>query len=144
MYILLLVIHVIVCFVLIAVVLLQAGRGGGFSEMMGGSQPSSIFGTQTSEFMTKATEVCAVIFIITSLSLGILSTQRGKSLMANRSFADSLKKVASAKTLPGNVKTDISKAADTVKTEVPKTVNVVNAAKDTVSQTAAPDAAKKL
>lgn len=81
LYALVLVIHVIVCLVLIFVVLLQAGRGGGFSDMLGGGQPQSLFGTQTNAFMVKATEVCAVLFIITSLSLGMMSTQKGKSLV---------------------------------------------------------------
>lgn len=81
MYIFLIVLHVVVCLVLIFVVLLQAGRGGGFSDMMGSGQPQSVFGTQTNAFMTRATEVCAVLFIVTSLSLGMLSTQRGKSLI---------------------------------------------------------------
>src|SRR4051812_20529851 len=94
MYIFLLIIHVIVCFVLVAVVLLQAGRGGGFSDMMGGAQPQSIFGTQTNAFMTRATEVCAVLFIVTSLSLGILSVQRGKSLMDSRSIINRINKAA--------------------------------------------------
>jgi preprotein translocase subunit SecG len=81
MYIFLIVVHVFVCLVLILVVLLQAGRGGGMSGMIGAGQPQSLFGTQTNAFMTRMTEVCAVIFIITSLSLGIMSTQRGKSLV---------------------------------------------------------------
>ena len=84
MYIFLLIVHVIVCVVLILVVLLQAGRGGGFSDMLGGGQPQSLFGTQTNAFMVRATEVCAIVFIITSLSLAILSTQRGKSLVAKQ------------------------------------------------------------
>ena len=84
MYIFLLIVHVIVCIVLVLVVLLQAGRGGGFSDMLGGGQPQSLFGTQTNAFMIKATEVCAVVFIITSLSLAILSTQRGKSLVSKQ------------------------------------------------------------
>ena len=100
MYIFLLVIHVIVCFVLVAVVLLQAGRGGGFSDMMGGSQPQSIFGTQTNEFMTRATEVCAVLFIVTSLSLGIFSSQHGKSLMEKRALLNALKKTAAEPAKP--------------------------------------------
>ena len=90
MYALLLVIHVIVCLVLILVVLLQAGRGGGFSDMLGGGQPQSLFGTQTNAFMLRATEVCAVVFIITSLSLAILSTQRGKSLVTNQKLMQEL------------------------------------------------------
>ena len=81
MYIFLIIVHVIVCLVLVLVVLLQAGRGGGISDMMGGGQPQSIFGTQTNAFMMRATEVCAVLFIITSLSLGIITAQRGKSLV---------------------------------------------------------------
>ena len=81
MYALILIIHVIVCFVLIFVVLLQAGRGGGFSDMLGGGQPQSLFGTQTNAFMVKATEVCAVVFILTSLTLGLMSTHKSKSLM---------------------------------------------------------------
>src|SRR3989338_7690903 len=81
MYIFLIIVHVIVCLVLVLVVLLQAGRGGGISDMMGGGQPQSIFGTQTNAFMMRATDVCAVLFIITSLSLGIITAQRGKSLV---------------------------------------------------------------
>lgn len=85
MYAFLLVVHVFVCIVLIAVVLLQAGRGGGMSEMGGGaSTTSSILGTQTSTFMMRATEICAIIFVVTSLSLAVLSAQRGKSLIEGR------------------------------------------------------------
>ncbi|OGW90881.1 MAG: preprotein translocase subunit SecG [Omnitrophica bacterium RIFCSPHIGHO2_02_FULL_63_14] len=81
MYIFLIIVHTLVCFFLIAVILLQAGRGGGLSEMAGGGQTQSIFGTQTNVFMMRLTEVCAVVFILTSLSLALLSTHRGKSLM---------------------------------------------------------------
>lgn len=81
MFIFLMIIHVIVCLVLILAVLLQAGRGGGMSDMFGGGQPSSLFGTQTNVFLTRATEVCAVLFMVTSVGLGLLTTQKSKSLM---------------------------------------------------------------
>jgi preprotein translocase subunit SecG len=89
----LIVVHVFVCLVLVAVILLQAGRGGGLSDIAG-SQPQSILGTQTNAFMTRATEVCAVVFIVTSLSLGILSARQGKSLMERNRVVDALKGAA--------------------------------------------------
>ena len=87
MYLFVMIVHVIACLVLILVILLQAGRGGGLSGMVGSGQPQSILGTQTNAFMTRATEVCAVIFIMTSLTLGIMSTHRGKSLMERQNLA---------------------------------------------------------
>ena len=75
-----LVVHVFVCFVLVAVILLQAGRGGGLSDAFGGGA-QTIFGTRGAAYLTRATTVCAVIFLLTSLSLAILSVQRGRSLM---------------------------------------------------------------
>src|SRR3989338_10129178 len=86
MVVFLIVVHIFVCIVLILVILLQAGRGGGLSDIAG-SQPQSILGTQTNAFMTRATEVCAVIFILTSLTLGIISTQKGKSLMERQNLS---------------------------------------------------------
>ena len=75
------VIHIIASLVLILVILMQAGRGGGMSEMFGGASTQTIFGTSVGQFLTKATAVCAVLFIITSLSLAVLSSKRSKSLM---------------------------------------------------------------
>ena len=50
-------VHVIVSLILIAVILLQAGRGGGLSESFGGSQTQTILGTKTSLFLKRATAV---------------------------------------------------------------------------------------
>lgn len=79
-YPLILVIHVFVCFVLVLVILLQAGRGGGLAEAFGGTA-QSIFGTRGAVYLTRATTVCAVLFMLTSLTLAFLSAQRGRSLM---------------------------------------------------------------
>ncbi len=73
-----LVIHIIVCLVLIAVILLQAGRGGGVADV--GSAPSML-GTQGTTLLTRATTACAVIFMLTSIGLAVISAQKGKSLM---------------------------------------------------------------
>jgi len=76
-------IHVIVSLVLIFVILLQAGRGGGLSESFGGSSTQTIFGTKTSVFLMRATAASAVIYIITCLVLGVMTSHRGKSLISN-------------------------------------------------------------
>lgn len=85
MYTLILIIHVLVCLVLVAVILLQAGRGGGIADVFGGGT-QSILGTRASTFLTKATTICAAIFMLTSLSLAVLSVKRGRSLMERRAI----------------------------------------------------------
>ena len=77
----LLVIHVLSCLVLIGVILLQAGRGGGLADVFGAGSAQSFMGTRGSVYMTRATTAVAAIFMMTSLSLAILSVQRGKSLI---------------------------------------------------------------
>ena len=92
MQIFLIIIHVIACLLLIVVILLQAGRGGGLSDIAGGAQTQSIFGTETNTFMKRLTEIFAVVFILTSLSLGIISTHQGKSLMEKHRLTENFKK----------------------------------------------------
>ena len=74
-------VHLVACLVLIAVILLQAGRGGGFADAFGGGAAQSIFGTRATAVLTRATTAFAAIFMLTSLSLAILSVQKGRSLM---------------------------------------------------------------
>ena len=75
-------VHVIVSLVLIAVILLQAGRGGGLSESFGGSQTQTILGTKSSVFLKRATAVSAVLYIVACLVLGMMTSHRGRSLVA--------------------------------------------------------------
>jgi preprotein translocase subunit SecG len=82
LYALVITIHVIVSLVLIAVILLQAGRGGGLSETFGGSSTQTILGTKTSVFLKRATAASAVIYILTCLTLAVLTSHRGRSLVS--------------------------------------------------------------
>ena len=79
-------IHVIVSLVLICVILLQAGRGGGLSESFGGSSTQTIFGTKTSVFLVRVTAASAIIYIFTCLILGVMTSHRGRSLVAKESL----------------------------------------------------------
>jgi preprotein translocase subunit SecG len=81
LYVLVIVVHVIASLILISVILLQAGRGGGLSETLGGDSSQTIFGTKASVFLTRATVAAACVFLIASLLLGIMTSRRGRSLI---------------------------------------------------------------
>ncbi|MBI3087734.1 MAG: preprotein translocase subunit SecG [Candidatus Omnitrophica bacterium] len=80
LYGLILVVHILVSFVLIVVILLQGGRGG-LSEALGGAAAQSLFGGGAKTVLTKATAVCAGLFVVTCLSLAYLSTVQGRSVL---------------------------------------------------------------
>ena len=83
MLILLIIIHVIVCLALIMIVLLQTGKGADMGAAFGGGSSQTLFGsTGASTFLSKATTVAAVVFMLTALALAYLSTHKtGSSIM---------------------------------------------------------------
>lgn len=83
MYAFLIVVHVIISLFLIAVILLQAGKGGGVADTFGGSQMQNMFGTKSTTVLTKLTAVCAIGFIITCISLAVLSSKKTRSIVDN-------------------------------------------------------------
>ncbi|MBM4264965.1 MAG: preprotein translocase subunit SecG [Deltaproteobacteria bacterium] len=73
------IIHVIVSIGLILVVLLQTGKGAEVGAVFGGSS-STIFGSSgAGNFLTRLTTGMAIVFMITSLTLGYLSGRRSSS-----------------------------------------------------------------
>jgi preprotein translocase subunit SecG len=82
MSILIIVIHLIVCFALIAIVLLQTGKGADMGAVFGGAGNQTLFGnTGASTFLGKATTFAAIIFMLTSLSLAYISKSGDESVM---------------------------------------------------------------
>ncbi|MGH7230485.1 MAG: preprotein translocase subunit SecG [Nitrospiraceae bacterium] len=76
MYTFAVIIHVIVCFLMIAAILLQAGKGAEMGAAFGGSS-QTVFGSRgPGTFLSKVTIGAAVIFMVTSLGLAILSKER--------------------------------------------------------------------
>ena len=80
MYALVLVLHVLVALFLIIVILLQGGRGG-LGEALGGAAAQSLFGGGANTVMTKLTAVVAGLFMVTCLSLAILSSRQSTSVI---------------------------------------------------------------
>ena len=80
LYKLLLVVLVIDSFVLIAAILLQAGKGSGLAANFGGasSSPDAFIGVrQAGTILTKATWWCAGIFLFLAFVLQVMSTHTG-------------------------------------------------------------------
>ncbi len=73
---LLIAVFLLTCLLLIAVILLQKGRGGGISSAFGGGMSSSPFGTKTGDVFTWITVVLAGIFLITVLFLNTMVVEQ--------------------------------------------------------------------
>jgi preprotein translocase subunit SecG len=105
MYILLLMVHVIVCLFLIIVVLLQSGKAADLAGAFGGMGSQTAFGPRGSAtLLSKATTISAVIFMVTSLSLSILATRSaglGTSVLETGSKTSVPKTAPVPATIPG-------------------------------------------
>jgi preprotein translocase subunit SecG len=76
MYILLWIVHVLVCLFLIIVVLLQSGKAADLAGAFGGMGSQTAFGPRGSAtLLSKATTISAILFMVTSLSLSIMATK---------------------------------------------------------------------
>jgi preprotein translocase subunit SecG len=73
---LIIIVHVLVSTLMIGVILLQSGKGAEIGAAFGGSS-QTIFGSRgAATFLSKMTIATATIFMLTSLTLSILSIKR--------------------------------------------------------------------
>ncbi len=78
-------IYVAVCLVLILVVLLQQGKGGDIANAFGGGASQAAFGARSgATVLSRATTVCAVLFIVGAVALGILGQRGPGSVIGGR------------------------------------------------------------
>ena len=79
MVIVLVVIHVLVCFGMLGLVLLHSGKGGGLSDMFGGGMGAAAQGsTVVEKNLDRITVVLALMFTFTTLALGLLMSTKVK------------------------------------------------------------------
>jgi preprotein translocase subunit SecG len=75
------IVHVIVCVFLVLVVLLQQGKGGGMGGAFGGGAATQVFGGGgAGNVLTRATAICAALFMLTSVALARLSSEGDRDL----------------------------------------------------------------
>ena len=100
MYAFLLALHLIVCLCLVAVILVQSGKGGGLAGGAFGGATQTVFGGRgATDFITRATVVLGVLFFVTSLSLALMTT-RGTTARSIVSEAAKRATTAAPPTLP--------------------------------------------
>lgn len=67
-------VHVLVCFALVIIVLLNAGKGADVGAVFGGSQ--AMFGSEgPANFMNKLTAGVAIAFMVTSMTLALMASR---------------------------------------------------------------------
>ncbi|MGA2436014.1 MAG: preprotein translocase subunit SecG [Bryobacteraceae bacterium] len=76
MIVLLTLFHILICFFLVIVVLLQSGKAADLAGAFGGMGSQTAFGPRGSAtLLSKATTVAAALFMITALTLAIVATK---------------------------------------------------------------------
>src|SRR6202163_2148732 len=70
MYFILVTLHVIICALLIAVIMLQSGEAADLAGAFGGAGSQTAFGPRgAATFLSKATTWCAIMFMLTSMAM---------------------------------------------------------------------------
>ena len=106
------IVHIFVCMFLMLVVLLQQGKGGGMGAAFGGGAQQVFGGRGAGNILTRATAVCAGIFMLTSVSLAYVSSSGDRELKARiveeqrKGKGNEGKRVKAAKPKPSAAPTD--------------------------------------
>lgn len=120
--------HVIVSIFLIAVVLLQRGKGAEVGAVFGGGGSTTVFGSRgAGNFLTRLTTGAAIVFMLTSLGLSYTYTTASSDRLFNEEQAE------------GSGPTEAAP-----ETPLFEEVGVAPAAKTDASPTEAPDGADGL
>lgn len=96
------VIHIVVCFLLILIVLLQTGKGADIGAAFGGGSSQTLFGSAgPGGFLTKITTGVAIIFMVTSIGLAYFAS--------HKTGASIIKDTQPKKTVPAPPPTPVEK-----------------------------------
>ncbi len=78
---LVLIIHILLAIVLIALILLQQGKGAEAGASFGSGASQTVFGGRgSSSFLARITSAVAIILLVTSVSLGIMNARKVKNM----------------------------------------------------------------
>ncbi len=97
--------HVLVCFVLVIVIMLQSGNAADLAGAFGGAGSQTAFGPRgAATFLSRATTWCAIVFMMTSLTLSVKRAPTGSfstgSVLEQTQSSTPAKKVTPAPATP--------------------------------------------
>ncbi len=80
--------YVVTCLIMMLVVLLQQGKGGDIANAFGGGSSQAAFGARAgATVLSRATTICAVLFVVGAVVLGIMGNSQGGSVVGGRAPA---------------------------------------------------------
>jgi preprotein translocase subunit SecG len=92
--------HVLVCFVLVIVIMLQSGSAADLAGAFGGAGSQTAFGPRgAATFLSRATTWCAIVFMMTSLTLSV-KRDTASALPSTGSILEQTQKSQSAPAKP--------------------------------------------
>ena len=101
MYYVLVVLYVLVCVTLMLVVLLQQGKGGDIAQAFGGGSSQAAFGARSgATVLSRATTVCAILFIAGALLIGIMGQRGPGSVLGGRAAPQTQQSPSPAPAVP--------------------------------------------
>ena len=112
-------VHILVALAIIALVLMQHGKGADMGAAFGSGASGSLFGaTGSANFLSRMTAVLATVFFITSLTLAYVASSKPKttgSVMQETVQSQTVSPAASAEDEKAKAAVDASKAKDVPK-----------------------------
>jgi preprotein translocase subunit SecG len=105
----LLVVHILVAISLIAIILLQQGRGAAAGAAFGGGASGTVFGAQGSaSFLSRTTSILALVFFGNCLLLAYLATQQAAPVSIGQQLEQQVNKPTSQPAAGASASTDSS------------------------------------
>jgi len=74
------IIHIVICIVFVFIVMIQGSKSEGLSGLFGGGS-GTLLGTGASGFMVKLTTVVGIVFLLSSIVLTIVQSQKPATVM---------------------------------------------------------------
>ena len=101
MYSAVLFLHIMICFVLLILILIQRSKAGDVGASFGAGASTSMFGSSgATSFLVKLSATFGVLFFATSLKLGIMSSHLANTNSMENTVIAAASKVAPVATAP--------------------------------------------